>query len=158
MHLIGVVVAEWMTVYVLYKTWNLPKVHVRGYADCRKNLWMHYHTIHEIIVIIKSCVWFQVKSGPFAEHSNQLWNISAVQSWSKINQGLFKMYKAEVKKKMFLHSMQDLKWRAKVFKVFFLSSDFKQVSDHSTRSLRLYFLTESGAERSISSPDRNGRF
>ncbi|MCL4136989.1 UNVERIFIED_CONTAM: hypothetical protein GTU68_035702, partial [Idotea baltica] len=37
-----------------------------------------------------------VKTGPFAEHSNQLWNISAVQSWSKINQGLFKMYKAEI--------------------------------------------------------------
>ncbi|KAK7080396.1 Serine/threonine-protein phosphatase 2A activator [Halocaridina rubra] len=45
-----------------------------------------------------SCIKFilQVKTGPFAEHSNQLWNISAVQSWSKINQGLFKMYKAEV--------------------------------------------------------------
>nr|XP_045609729.1 serine/threonine-protein phosphatase 2A activator-like [Procambarus clarkii] len=37
-----------------------------------------------------------VKTGPFAEHSNQLWNISGVQSWSKINQGLIKMYKAEV--------------------------------------------------------------
>ncbi|KAI7695202.1 hypothetical protein SSS_09775 [Sarcoptes scabiei] len=34
----------------------------------------------------------QVKNGPFAEHSNQLWNISAVQDWSKINNGLFKMY------------------------------------------------------------------
>lgn len=45
-----------------------------------------------------SCIKFilSVKTGPFAEHSNQLWNISAVQSWSKINQGLFKMYKAEV--------------------------------------------------------------
>ncbi|KAK8749502.1 hypothetical protein OTU49_015399 [Cherax quadricarinatus] len=38
----------------------------------------------------------EVKTGPFAEHSNQLWNISGVQSWSKINQGLIKMYKAEV--------------------------------------------------------------
>uniref|UniRef100_A0A2P2HYK7 Serine/threonine-protein phosphatase 2A activator n=1 Tax=Hirondellea gigas TaxID=1518452 RepID=A0A2P2HYK7_9CRUS len=45
-----------------------------------------------------SCIKFilQVKTGPFAEHSNQLWNISGVQSWSKINQGLVKMYKAEV--------------------------------------------------------------
>ncbi|XP_027198309.1 serine/threonine-protein phosphatase 2A activator-like [Dermatophagoides pteronyssinus] len=34
----------------------------------------------------------QVKKGPFAEHSNQLWNISGVQDWSKINSGLFKMY------------------------------------------------------------------
>ncbi|KAA0201223.1 hypothetical protein HAZT_HAZT006373 [Hyalella azteca] len=44
-----------------------------------------------------ACIKFilEVKSGPFAEHSNQLWNISGVQSWSKINQGLIKMYKAE---------------------------------------------------------------
>lgn len=39
---------------------------------------------------------FQMKTGPFAEHSNQLWNISAVPSWSKVNQGLIRMYKAEV--------------------------------------------------------------
>ena len=38
---------------------------------------------------------FQVKNGPFAEHSNQLWNISGVPSWSKINSGLIKMYKKE---------------------------------------------------------------
>ncbi|ELT93086.1 hypothetical protein CAPTEDRAFT_185148 [Capitella teleta] len=38
----------------------------------------------------------KVKTGPFAEHSNQLWNISAVQLWSKVNSGLIKMYKAEV--------------------------------------------------------------
>nr|ACO14645.1 Serine/threonine-protein phosphatase 2A regulatory subunit B [Caligus clemensi] len=37
-----------------------------------------------------------VKTGPFAEHSNQLWNISAVPTWEKINSGLIKMYKAEV--------------------------------------------------------------
>ncbi|KAL4219012.1 Serine/threonine-protein phosphatase 2A activator [Mactra antiquata] len=38
----------------------------------------------------------QVKTGPFAEHSNQLWNISAVPNWDKVNTGLIKMYKAEV--------------------------------------------------------------
>lgn len=38
-----------------------------------------------------------MKTGPFAEHSNQLWNISAVHSWSKVNQGLIKMYRAEVR-------------------------------------------------------------
>lgn len=45
-----------------------------------------------------SCIKFitQVKTGPFAEHSNQLWNISSVQSWSKVNSGLIKMYIAEV--------------------------------------------------------------
>lgn len=45
-----------------------------------------------------SCIQFinKVKTGLFAEHSNQLWNISAVPSWSKVNAGLIKMYKAEV--------------------------------------------------------------
>ncbi|XP_014259635.1 serine/threonine-protein phosphatase 2A activator-like [Cimex lectularius] len=36
------------------------------------------------------------KTGLFAEHSNQLWNISGVLSWEKVNAGLIKMYKAEV--------------------------------------------------------------
>lgn len=38
----------------------------------------------------------KVKTGPFHEHSNQLWNISGVPAWAKVNQGLVKMYKAEV--------------------------------------------------------------
>jgi serine/threonine-protein phosphatase 2A activator len=38
----------------------------------------------------------KVKRGPFAEHSNQLYNISGVPTWSKVNSGLIKMYKAEV--------------------------------------------------------------
>lgn len=38
----------------------------------------------------------KVKSGPFAEHSNQLWNISGVEEWSKVNRGLLKMYNDEV--------------------------------------------------------------
>ncbi len=38
----------------------------------------------------------KVKTGPFAEHSNQLWNISSVPTWSKVNTGLVKMYIAEV--------------------------------------------------------------
>ncbi|OQV15822.1 Serine/threonine-protein phosphatase 2A activator [Hypsibius exemplaris] len=41
----------------------------------------------------------KVKTGPFAEHSNQLWNISGVASWSKINSGLIKKYEAEVLQK-----------------------------------------------------------
>lgn len=39
----------------------------------------------------------QVKTGPFAEHSNTLWGISGVAEWSKVNSGLIKMYKAEVR-------------------------------------------------------------
>jgi len=38
----------------------------------------------------------RMKTGPFHEHSTQLWNISGAQSWTKVNQGLLKMYKAEV--------------------------------------------------------------
>ncbi|CAJ0599424.1 unnamed protein product [Cylicocyclus nassatus] len=47
------------------------------------------------------CVNFinQTKSGPFYQHSNQLWNISAVPTWTKVNSGLFKMYEGEVLKK-----------------------------------------------------------
>lgn len=45
-----------------------------------------------------SCIKYinNVKTGPFAEHSNQLWSISGVSSWLKINGGLIKMYKVEV--------------------------------------------------------------
>ncbi|KAM6986454.1 serine/threonine-protein phosphatase 2A activator isoform 1-T1 [Aplochiton taeniatus] len=47
--------------------------------------------------IFLDCIKFinEMKTGPFAEHSNQLWNISAVPTWSKVNQGLIRMYKAE---------------------------------------------------------------
>lgn len=38
----------------------------------------------------------KVKKGPFHEHSNQLWNISGVNDWSRINKGIFKMYIDEV--------------------------------------------------------------
>ncbi|TRY63461.1 hypothetical protein TCAL_07952 [Tigriopus californicus] len=39
---------------------------------------------------------FEVKQGPFAEHSNQLWNVSGVATWDKVYQGLVKMYRAEI--------------------------------------------------------------
>ncbi|KAI0077814.1 Phosphotyrosyl phosphatase activator [Panus rudis PR-1116 ss-1] len=39
----------------------------------------------------------QVKSGPFHEHSSQLYSIATgVPKWTKVNSGLFKMYEAEV--------------------------------------------------------------
>jgi len=40
-----------------------------------------------------------VKSGPFAEHSNTLYSITSVPHWTKVNSGLIKMYKAEVLQK-----------------------------------------------------------
>uniref|UniRef100_G3MTD2 Serine/threonine-protein phosphatase 2A activator n=2 Tax=Amblyomma TaxID=6942 RepID=G3MTD2_AMBMU len=53
---------------------------------------------HSRDYMFMGCIEFitKVKSGPFHEHSNQLWNISAVPTWAKINAGLIKMYKAEV--------------------------------------------------------------
>ncbi|PAV84625.1 hypothetical protein WR25_00722 [Diploscapter pachys] len=47
-------------------------------------------------IFVKLCKHLQVKTGPFHEHSNQLWNISAVPSWDKVNMGMFKMYEGEV--------------------------------------------------------------
>ncbi|ALC39244.1 Ptpa [Drosophila busckii] len=45
-----------------------------------------------------SCIDYicKVKTGHFGEHSNQLWSISAVPSWVKINTGLVKMYQKEI--------------------------------------------------------------
>ncbi|KAI4464521.1 serine/threonine-protein phosphatase 2a regulatory subunit b [Holotrichia oblita] len=54
---------------------------------------MYYHDY-----MFLGCIRYinSVKKGPFAEHSNQLWGISGVANWSKINGGLIKMYKVEV--------------------------------------------------------------
>ncbi|TKR81374.1 hypothetical protein L596_015252 [Steinernema carpocapsae] len=41
----------------------------------------------------------ETKFGPFYEHSNQLYNISGVLTWNKVNEGMFKMYEGEVLKK-----------------------------------------------------------
>ncbi|XP_014662494.1 PREDICTED: serine/threonine-protein phosphatase 2A activator-like isoform X2 [Priapulus caudatus] len=48
--------------------------------------------------MLMGCIQYinKVKTGLFAEHSNQLYHISGVASWSKVNSGFFKMYKVEV--------------------------------------------------------------
>ena len=55
---------------------------------------------HRRKYVIPSISIFQhistVKTGPFAEHSNQLWNVSGVPLWDKVYTGLIKMYRAEV--------------------------------------------------------------
>jgi len=58
--------------------------------DMAISLYKDYHIFACLAYIHK------VKTGPFSEHSNQLWNISAVQFWSKVYLGLIKMYRAEV--------------------------------------------------------------
>jgi len=37
-----------------------------------------------------------MKRGPFYEHSPQLYDISGIPYWAKINKGMIKMYKVEV--------------------------------------------------------------
>ncbi|CAD6187724.1 unnamed protein product [Caenorhabditis auriculariae] len=54
---------------------------------------------HESLFLDAVLFIFQTKTGPFHEHSNQLWNISAVANWDKVNEGMFKMYEGEVLKK-----------------------------------------------------------
>ncbi|KAG1366532.1 Serine/threonine-protein phosphatase 2A activator [Cocos nucifera] len=55
---------------------------------------------HEYMYL--ACVAFvkKVKKGVFAEHSPMLDDISAVPTWSKVNSGMLKMYKAEVLEKV----------------------------------------------------------
>ena len=43
---------------------------------------------------------YEMKSGPFHEHSPMLYDISGVPNWKKVNGGLLKMYLAEVLKKV----------------------------------------------------------
>ncbi|XP_028406612.1 serine/threonine-protein phosphatase 2A activator-like [Dendronephthya gigantea] len=56
-------------------------------CNANKNEYLFFDCINNI---------HEVKTGPFFEHSNTLWGISSVQTWSKVNSGLLKMYKAEV--------------------------------------------------------------
>lgn len=69
-----------------------PRIEPSSFLD--ENIIETYH--HDYLFL--ACIKYinQVKTGPFAEHSNQLWGISGVGTWSKINSGLIKMYKAEV--------------------------------------------------------------
>ena len=38
----------------------------------------------------------KMKTGPFAEHSPILYDVSGVPNWGKVNGGMMKMYKVEV--------------------------------------------------------------
>ena len=42
----------------------------------------------------------QMKHGPFSEHSPMLYDISALESWRKVNTGMLRMYRAEVWSKL----------------------------------------------------------
>lgn len=78
----------WGSAQLLNHKRILPKSFVK--SDIYENFAKDYLFLAAIKFINK------VKTGPFAEHSNQLWNISGVANWGKVNSGLIKMYKAEV--------------------------------------------------------------
>lgn len=69
-----------------------PRIEPPMFMD--ENIVEPYH--HDYLFL--ACIKYinQVKTGPFAEHSNQLWGVSGVSNWTKINGGLIKMYKAEI--------------------------------------------------------------
>ncbi|XP_035717195.1 serine/threonine-protein phosphatase 2A activator-like [Vespa mandarinia] len=69
-----------------------PRIEPRHFVD------QDVIELHAKQYMFLGCIEFisKVKIGPFAEHSNQLWNVSAVNSWAKVNNGLIKMYKVEV--------------------------------------------------------------
>lgn len=73
----------------------LAQLRLESTAFLETNIVERYHSENMFL----SCIKYinQVKTGPFAEHSNQLWSISGVSSWTRINSGLIKMYKAEVR-------------------------------------------------------------
>ena len=76
-----------------------------------------------------------MKTGPFAEHSNQLWNVSGVPLWDKVYTGLVKMYRAEVLSKF------------PVIQHTYFGSLFRlKPADHSNATSRLE-MTTAGATR-----------
>lgn len=89
-----------------------PMLHPRNFTEeniarANSDQYMFYGAIDFI---------FKVKNGPFFEHSNQLWNISGVDEWSKINGGLYKKYCNEVLHKFpiiqhIVFSDKVLKWQ-----------------------------------------------
>jgi len=85
------------------------------------------------------CIDFimQVKKGLFHEHSNQLWNISGVQSWNKINEGLIKMYKKEVQYK-FLSFSFVLNFYWSVYSYIITISGTGKIPNNSTCTFRKF--------------------
>nr|CDJ84273.1 Phosphotyrosyl phosphatase activator domain containing protein [Haemonchus contortus] len=42
---------------------------------------------------------FQIKKGELYEHSQELWNVTAIHTWDRMNKGFLRMYEAEVLQK-----------------------------------------------------------
>lgn len=94
--------------------WGLDDYHflpfVFGSAQLIDHKYMKPKSIHNEDILENfskeylylGCISFvrKVKKGPFAEHSPMLDDISGVQTWSKVNSGMLKMYRAEVLEKV----------------------------------------------------------
>lgn len=88
-----------------------------------------------------------VKTGLFAEHSNQLWGISGVSHWSKVNAGLIKMYKVEVLGKFPV--VQHI--------VFGTLLPFKPVSADSAQTSRLTLSSQSSPAPTATTSSEEGK-
>ncbi|KAG0503763.1 hypothetical protein HPP92_003835 [Vanilla planifolia] len=107
------------TIYCLepagsHGVWGLDDYHflpfIFGSAQLIDHKYMKPKSIHNPDIVDNfskeymylSCVDFvkKVKKGVFAEHSPMLDDISGVPTWTKVNSGLLKMYKAEVLEKV----------------------------------------------------------
>ena len=94
--------------------WGLDDYHflpfIFGSAQLVDHKYMKPKSIHNPDIIENfsaeymylGCIDFvnKVKKGVFAEHSPMLDDISGVATWSKVNSGMLKMYKAEVLEKV----------------------------------------------------------
>ncbi|XP_026295668.1 serine/threonine-protein phosphatase 2A activator isoform X3 [Apis mellifera] len=100
--LIGIILFNFfiIIIYLKHVYINIHKINILGHSRIEPR-----HFVESDIVqtfskqyMFLGCIEFisKVKTGPFAEHSNQLWNVSAVSTWVKVNSGLIKMYRVEV--------------------------------------------------------------
>lgn len=74
---------------------------------------------------------YQVKTGPFAEHSSCLQSLCEIPHWEKVNSGMIKMYKGEVSVSVFMYLVYCV-----YIAYSFLGS--WQIPHHSTLSVREY--------------------
>jgi serine/threonine-protein phosphatase 2A activator len=63
----------------------------------------HYRDLADDYMYLAAVKYInEVKTGPFFEHSSTLYDISNVAHWSKVNQGMIKMYHGEVRVRSFV--------------------------------------------------------
>lgn len=129
-------IGEWFKCFTDFWPVNAP---IRPAQFLEENVINEYKDKYMFI----GCIDYinKVKTGLFAEHSPQLWNISAVESWIKINTGLVKMYQKEVIVNLDYH------WNFLTMFLWF-SLAFGQISACTARSFRITDATGKSQGRS----------